>query len=455
MAPSSDRECIAELDEWHTFVGQKKHLATMPRMAAATRFVAAHVTDEDLVARGELPERCDPATLAALLLRQLPVAPPFDWAVFFFTAHFVPMAEQLANELCEALGYPSLIGCSAESVIATTRELEQRPAVALFAARTPHVRAQTFALQAHSAAEWSTILSSGHAFREHVVGAKTPQLFILLADPFTVPLSGRPPHYLGVLDAFNRFYASVPAIGGVASGGTSPGSNTLVLNREVLRGGAVGLALEGDVQVDLVVSQGCRPIGRPFRVTRTYQHFILELDNNPPLEQLETLIESLSRAEQKRLAGSLLIGRLVQSEAHPPYAGFGRGDFVVRNVLGGDPNTGAIAVGDLLEVGDIVQFHLRDASTAQEDLEMLLAPHALLEPPQGVLLFACNGRGTRLYPHADGDVRVIQAALSGEDDAHPVPLAGFFCNGEIGPIRGQNFLHSYTAALAIFRSTRA
>ncbi|MDW8054980.1 MAG: FIST N-terminal domain-containing protein [Anaerolineae bacterium] len=423
-------------------------------MAAAMRFVAAHATEEMLFARGESIERCDPATVVALLLAQMSAAPPFDWAVCFFTAHFMPIIEALASELCEALGVPALIGCSAESVITTEHELEQHPAITVLAARTPGVRVKPFALQAHSAAEWATLLSSEAAFREHLVGAHEPRLFILLVDPFTVPLIGRLPQQGGVLEAFNRFYAGVPVVGGVASGASVPGANALLLNRAVLRGGAVGLALEGNVQIDVVVSQGCRPIGRPFRVTRTHQHFILQLDEAPPFKQLEALIESLSRAERERLVGSLLIGRLVQSEIFPPYSAFGRGDFVVRSVLGGDPETGALAVGDLLEVGDIVQFHLRDAQTAREDLEMLLAPQALLDPPKGMLLFACNGRGMRLYPHADGDVRVVQAAL-GESQDRPVPLAGFFCGGEIGPIRGRNFLHSYTASLAIFRPARA
>ncbi|MCS6774552.1 MAG: hypothetical protein NZ693_10645, partial [Thermoflexales bacterium] len=231
------------------------------------RFAAAQVTPEMIAQAGVEVERCSAADLARLLSAQLDPAAAYDWGLLFFTAHF---RRQVA-ELSTALNIATLIGCSAEGVIATQQEVEQQPSVALLAAQTPGVNATPFHLRAAHAAEWLILLRDSAEFRRAVGSPEQPRAFLLLAEPFSAPLSGKPGSFT-LLDAFNQHYPGVPVVGGIASSAPWPGVNALLLNDEVLFEGAVGLALSGNVDVDVVVSQGCRPIGRPFRVTRAHQN---------------------------------------------------------------------------------------------------------------------------------------------------------------------------------------
>ncbi|HLF03417.1 MAG TPA: FIST C-terminal domain-containing protein, partial [Anaerolineales bacterium] len=228
------------------------------------------------------------------------------------------------------------------------------------------------------------------------------------------------------------------------SGSDSPGGNRLFLDRgglTMLTGGAVGVALGGAIEADVIVSQGCRPVGRPFKVTGAQRNLLLSLEDAPPMERLQDVFNELSDADRDLMQNGVYLGRAIDSSREE----LGRGDFLVRGVMGADPQRGILAIGDYLIEGESVQFHLRDAATATEDLEMMLLPQTFLDPPAGAFLFSCNGRGTRLYDHPDGDVSVIQQYLGG------APLAGFFCAGEIGPVGGRNFLHGHTASMVIFR----
>jgi small ligand-binding sensory domain FIST len=208
-----------------------------------------------------------------------------------------------------------------------------------------------------------------------------------------------------------------------------------------MKDGLVGVALGGAVQVDVIVSQGCRPVGPVFQVTSARNNIIDSLEGEPPMERIGGVLESLDESERELLRNGLFIGRAIDSTRET----LGRGDFLIRGVIGADSRTGAIAVGDMIENGERVQFHLRDARTAREDLEMMLTPHALFGAPSGAFLFSCNGRGTNLYSEPDGDISAINSFFRGID------LAGFFCAGEIGPIGGKNFLHGHTASLALIR----
>ncbi|HMF13874.1 MAG TPA: FIST C-terminal domain-containing protein, partial [Gemmataceae bacterium] len=207
--------------------------------------------------------------------------------------------------------------------------------------------------------------------------------------------------------------------------------------------GAVAALIHGAVRISSVVSQGCRPIGQPFVVTRAEANVIHELGGVPPLVQLKEMFKTLTEREQQLVRHGLHVGRVLneyQDEFH-------RGDFLVRNVIGADPQSGAIAIGDYVRPGQTVQFHVRDEETADEDLRHLLANSRKQAAPQprGALLFTCNGRGTRLFSSADHDALCIRKSL-GE-----IPLAGFFAQGEIGPVTGKNFLHGFTASVAIFQ----
>jgi small ligand-binding sensory domain FIST len=206
--------------------------------------------------------------------------------------------------------------------------------------------------------------------------------------------------------------------------------------------GAVGVLLEGEIGLRWIVSQGCRPIGRHMVVTRAQGNVILELSGHTPLEQMRELWKSLGPEDQELFQHGLHIGRV-----HNEYQGeFQRGDFLVRNVLGVERQTGALIINDHVRVGQTVQFQVRDSDSADEDLRALLQIdlNAHEHRPAGALLFSCNGRGTRLFPSPDHDASAIR------QEAGAIPLAGFFAQGELGPVGGQNFIHGFTASVAMF-----
>jgi small ligand-binding sensory domain FIST len=255
---------------------------------------------------------------------------------------------------------------------------------------------------------------------------------VLLADGFSFPTDR-------FLERLNEEQPGLPVIGGMASGGEEPGQNRLLLRTDALQAGAVGVALDGPVEVRTVVSQGCRPIGSPYAVTRGDGNVVEELGGQPAVERLRQLVSKLTPKEQVLARGGLHVGQVIDEHK----AEFGRGDFLIRGLVGADPDTGAIAVGDAVELGQTLQFHVRDADAADEDLRVLLDPVPDWNP-RGVLLFSCNGRGRRFFGQPDHDAGQVARATG------DVPLAGFFAQGELGPVGKRNFVHGYTASLAVF-----
>lgn len=355
---------------------------------------------------------------------------PLDLALVFVTEPFVPEAATVATRLQDELAPHHLIGCGGESVIGRDVEIEHDPGLTLIAAHLPEVEISAFHLPAE---DWQLNQDPAN-FRSVIDAPEDVKAFILLADPFSTPTSD-------LLEQFNTIFEGVPIAGGIASAARSPGGNVLFYNDQCLTAGAVGVALAGNLSVDIIVSQGCRPIGDPLRVDEAQDNVIVRLDGQPPLVHLQKLLTGLPPSERDLLKNGVFIGRAVDSEQEM----LGRGDFLIRGVMGIDQKHGALAVGDYVQPGEQVQFHVRDAATAEEDLSMMLAPQAFYDKPSGVFLFSCNGRGTRLYAQPNGDISTIQQAL-GE-----VEVAGFFAAGEIGPIGGQNFLHGHTASLMLFR----
>ncbi|HMQ52502.1 MAG TPA: FIST N-terminal domain-containing protein [Anaerolineae bacterium] len=349
----------------------------------------------------------------------------------FVSPHFRTVAADLADSLRHRLSPELLIGCTAEGVISRDKEIERSAAITLVAAHLPGVQMSPFALQA---ASWDDFLADQVSLMNVVGAPPNTKLIMLLADPYTTPMDT-------VLAAFNHSYPGVPMVGGMASGSARPGGNALFFNQRLLNNGAVGVAFAGAFDVDVVVSQGCRPIGEPVSITSVKENMILSLDYDPPLIRLREIVSDLSEQDRQLLENGLYICRVINDEEDE----LGRGDFLIRGVMGIDQQSGALVVGDYFENDEVVQFHLRDASTAKEDLEMMLTPQQFYGPPSGGFLFSCNGRGTRLYDHPNGDISTIQRVIG------DVSLAGFFCAGEIGPVGGKNFLHGQTASLALFR----
>jgi small ligand-binding sensory domain FIST len=376
----------------------------------------------------------DPEAAAADLARQIGSAlggrRP-DLSLIFLTPHHAAVAGAVVEALAAAIPDGRRIGCTGEGVIGRMREIEGGPAIAMAAASLPGVGVSTFELMNDDLAAVSAL--PGSVGRMVDLEAET-RLILTLADPFDTPIDA-------LLTGFNDAFPGVPMIGGLASGVPDPGVGVLFVDDRVHRGGAVGVALSGPLQVDVIVSQGCRPIGPVVRVTEAERNVILALEGQPALHVLQRILEAIPEEEQRLLGNGLFLGRAIDPEKEV----LSRGDFLIRGVMGIDEEEGSIVVGDLVRSGEPIRFHLRDATTATEDLEMLLTPHSLFERPRGGFLFSCNGRGTRLYGRPDGDVTAIGGFF--ED----LPLAGFFCAGEIGPVGGKNFLHGHTASLALIR----
>jgi small ligand-binding sensory domain FIST len=331
--------------------------------------------------------------------------------------HWLSFAERMRREFPDAL----LFGCSARSVIGADREIEEGPGVVVSAASLPGVRLDPFHV------EDATLPSLPGPDDAHV---------LLLVDPFGADLDA----WIPELD--ERFPHGTK-LGGIASGAGQPGRNLLFLDDGMVRRGAVGVVLSGDVAIDAIVAQGCRPVGPPMFVTRSRQNVIFELDGRSPMELLGELFAAANPIEQRLFQGSLFLG----IELDRAQQRFESGDFLIRNLLGADPESGALHVAADLEGRRVVQFHLRDARAADEDLSQQLERYAIgqRDDAAGALLFSCLGRGRGLFGEPDHDSRAFQRALG------PLPLTGFFGNGEIGPVEGRTFLHGYTSAFGIFR----
>ena len=350
-----------------------------------------------------------------------------DLAVVFASAHFGPRADAVLDAVYEAASPRALIGCVAEAVVGTGREVESQPAVSVWLANLD-AGVRTF----HCGFDQR---NGGGAFSGWP--PDDAAAYLLIADPFSFPAD------LLLKHMNERTSGSALIVGGLASGGTAPGETRLFLDRNVVESGAVGVALTGNVEVVALVSQGCRPIGHPLTVTRADGNIILELGGQPPTQRIQELYASLPPHDRELMAQGLLVGRVIDEYKTE----FERGDFLVRSVIGADPNSGAIAVGETVGVGETIQFHVRDEASADEDLR------ATLKVAQdrvgdrkiaGGLLFTCNGRGSRMFSTPDHDASLLASEL----DA--APIAGFFCAGEVGPVGSKTFLHGFTASMALF-----
>lgn len=354
-----------------------------------------------------------------------------DLLCVFASAHFEREIAGIVERLYDQLAPRAMIGVTGEAVICDDLEYEHQPAISIWAASMPAVRISSF----HISNEDLERLDSPSAWHDHL--AVTPQErpnFILLADPFSI-------NVLSALERFDEAYPRRLAIGGMASAGEQAQQNVIIFDGQSLHEGMVGVGISGALRLDTVVSQGCRPIGRHMVITRAEGQVIHELGGKPPLEIVPQVLDGCTDND-KELArsGGLLVGRVINEHQGK----FGRGDFLIRNVVHFDQRTGAMAVNDYFRTGQTIQLHVRDGSSAADDLNDLLAA-APRNTAAGALLFSCNGRGTRLFTHRNHDARALTQACQ-------APVAGFFCAGEIGPIGGRNCLHGHTASIGFFHA---
>ncbi len=331
----------------------------------------------------------------------------------------------------------TMIGVTAEGVIGEDRELEGMAGLSAMALTLPGAMITPWI----STPDDPMPLSDAAAIRQRIGYERDPERFratLMFGDPFTTPITRLLPAIVGCAPT------PVQVIGGMASGASQPGLNVMVLNDRAVSAGVVGVGLAGDFDINFVVSQGCRPIGEPMVITKCRQNLVLELGGRKALEALQEMAQRLSDADKRLLRSGLLVGSVINEyKSH-----FGRGDFLVRNVMGFDQRVGGVAIGEMCRVGQTIQFHVRDAQTATEDLQLLLDAQVLNDrAPFAAMLFSCNGRGERLFGEANHDVNIIRRRFGGD-----MPIAGIFAAGEFGPIGGRSFLHGHTASLALLRA---
>jgi len=366
-------------------------------------------------------------------LRQGLRAPRVSLGLLFMTPHYFADAARILEVLRVHAEIPLLLGCSSTSLIFGSREIEDEPGLALLLLALPGAELRGIHFTQEQVEE-----ANGPGYWAMETGLTAEQLngWLAFADPFHTDAEAW-------LRGWNEAYAPKPIVGGLASGDFAQRSTQLYLDGHVFEEGGVAVAVAGEVELQSVISQGCTPIGETWTITKTDGNIIQMIANRPAYEVLHETFVNLSEQEQRKARGNLFVGLVVNEYLEE----FHRGDFLVRNILGGDPQSGSLAVGALPRQGQTMQFQRRDAAAATEDMTALLERLRLRLAGRGIYggcLCTCNGRGHRLFGHPNHDAGLVQEKLG------PMELAGFFCNGEIGPIGQRNFLHGYTASLAVF-----
>lgn len=372
------------------------------------------------------------ADWARRLRARLP-APEVSLGLVFMSPKFFPHARQVLEILRLQARIPLLAGCSSGSLVANAEEIESAGGLVLALYALPGVRLKAVRFTQENVEE---------AVNEHYwqvetgIARRNVNGWLAFIDPFHLDAESW-------LRSWNKTYAGTPVYGGLAAGSLPEPLTQVYLDGEVYEEGGVAVAVGGEVELAGVISQGCTPIGEAWTLTRVEQNLIRHIGNRPAYTVLHETVSKLSPEDQRKAQNNLFIGLVVNEYRDE----FHRGDFLIRNLLGGDPNSGVLAVGALPRMGQTIQFQRRDAAAADEDLnESLDRAKGDLAGRQiyGGCLFCCNGRGKGLFGRSSHDAGLVQSHFN-------LPgLGGFFCNGELGPVGDKNFLHSHTAALALF-----
>lgn len=354
---------------------------------------------------------------------------PFDFALLLFSPHHGGDADSVAQTILDQLNVPTLIGGSFDGVMGGAMEIEASPALSVLVGRLPGGRVHATHI---GQTEWESITNDADTFHEQLGTGDASRGMLVMGDPWTTPITA-------FMTAADHFAPGLPLIGGMASAARRAGENVLLANDQRFDEGLVALTFSGEIDIEPIVSQGCRPIGRPYIITRSSENIIEQLGGRPALTVLEETVNSLSESDRELLGYGLMLGRAMSEYRDS----FGRGDFVIRNVIGVHERRQALGVGDRVRVGQTVQFHVRDALSAHEDLQQMLERRRS-KSPLAALCFSCNGRGTSLFSQPHHDAGLVQKLIPG------LPLAGCFAAGELGPVGGRNFIHGHTASIALF-----
>ena len=365
------------------------------------------------------------------------MAGPTDLVFVFASFHHRESFEDAIADIRQTLAPKTIIGVTAESVVGCDLELEGVAGLSAIAMHLPGI----------TITPWTTTpkkpvpISRPDEIPDWIGLQEDTKAVFFFADPFSTPITRLLPALVRCRGEENP----LPIIGGMASGASQATYNKLIVNDQGLQSGGIGLTMSGPIDIECIVSQGCRPIGSHHRVTKVDRNVVLELGGKPALDVLHELAKNANQHERQLLEGGLMLGGVInEHKSH-----FGRGDFLVRSVLGIDQKRKGIAAGEFYRLGKTVQFHVRDAQTAVEDLQLLLDAQQLDEGPFAGLLVTCNGRGRNLFHEEDHDLTIIRNRI-GE-----IPISGFFAAGEIGPIGGFSFLHGHTACLTVFRTPKS
>jgi small ligand-binding sensory domain FIST len=360
---------------------------------------------------------------------------PFDLVMLFVTTEMVKHFQAMVKRLKQALKPRVMLGSAGVAVVGVQSDVQGRAGVSVLAATLPGVKIKP--VRFHPG-EWGQVLNDTEFLTQQIITdpLDDPKAMILLADPYSTPM-------ISFLPSLKLVAPEMKVIGGMASSGDSPGTNRFVLNDQYWFDGAVGITLTGKLDVSCTLSQGARPIGQPMIVTKADKHVILELRGKSAIKVLNEIIETLGPLDRNLVkTNGVLVGRVIDEyKSH-----FGRGDFLVRNVVGYDDETGVIAINDSrLRVGQTIQFHVQDRDTAVEDFSMLLEVERLKERGCGALIFPSHTRTEKFFGIKHTDAHQVYDALG------DIPLAGFSTTGEIGPVGDQNFMHSHTVSMVTFR----
>jgi small ligand-binding sensory domain FIST len=359
-------------------------------------------------------------------------SPAPDLCLFFASPAYEDV-DALVAQAYRRTAASVLIGCSGQGIVGPNREIEGKAALSAMNLQLPG--AQLY--PKHLEAEDLAALDSAEAWRAWTgVAPERVNAWIVFVDPFTCDAEE-------IVSGLTVAYPGTTIAGGLASGLQSRRGTQLFLNGALYNSGAVILGIGGAYTIRTVVAQGAAPIGEPWTITGVERNVLRKIGNRPALDVLRETLGNLDEEMRDRAARNLLVG-LAMNEYRET---FEQGDFLIRNVVGYDSESGALAIGAMPQVGQTIQFQIRDADAADFDLKRQLEnTRARVDPDliAGALLCTCNGRGVGLFGSPDHDARSFTEAFG------PVPMAGFFCNGEIGPVGGQTYLHGFTASLALF-----
>ena len=357
-----------------------------------------------------------------------------DLTIIFVSPQFKDKYEEIPKLIRDRISSKHFLGCSGGGIIGGGKEAEQQAAFSMTCANLPDVEIQGIHTDTMKLPDQDTAPS---VWREWLgVDVEKNPSFIFLADPF----SFQGEEFLAGVDFA---YPNSSKVGGLASGAQAQGGNALYLNDKIYNNGLIGLAMSGNIGMDTIVAQGCRPIGEPVKVSKCDGTLLTEMDGQPPLELLQSVYEGLDENDKSLVQTSLFLGIEMDPLKDNPQ----QGDFLIRNIMGVEREIGGIHVGTLLREGQLVQFHLRDKAMSAEDLKLMLTRYKAnknFKNTSGALLFSCLGRGQYLYGKPNHDADMFR------DHIGDIPLGGFFCNGEIGPVGKTTFLHGYTSSFGIF-----